>query len=526
MSHDQQAPMDVRGFLSVLRRRKLILFVCVIVLPAAAVALSLTQPKKYTASASLLFRNTELDERVFGSQVFTPSEDPAREAATNAELISLRAVARRTARTLGGGVTTGEVSSRVKTAPVGDSDVITVKATDRSRRFAARLANTFAREYIAFRQEADRAKLREAQALVDRQISALPTGGQNTEEARSLRERRDQLQVLTALQTGNAELVEPAAIPSSPSSPRPVRNGIIALIVGLLAGIGLALVRDRMDRRLRGTRDAEDVLGIPLLGTVPRSRQLARRATVDGVARGVSAEKWAFQMLRANLRYFAIDDRPLGSIAVTSALAQEGKSTVAWHLAMAAAAPGTDVLLIEADMRHPGLKTFLPATLESAEAGNGRRAQPGLSEFLAGTADIDDIIQVIEPTPGDRGFPAAPVDVIVGGGAPPNPAQLSETERMKWLLREAERQYDLVLVDTPPLLVVPDPVPIVQAVAGVVVVVRIGQSTWHSATRLNERMAHLGISPLGAVVNYVKPADDEETSYGYAYGRQAAEQVR
>ena len=266
--------IDLAALTRQLRRRVGIIVVCALVIPALAVALSLAQEKEYSATASLLFRDPAFDQKLFGSTFLSPNQDPDREAATNTELVGLDSVASRTAARLGRGLTGKEVSDHIDITQEGRSDVVTIVATDASPAFAARLANLLAEEYIRFRQAADRAKIRAAQALVERQIADL--GGQGGGRAADLQQRAQQLRVLASLQTGNAEIVGRATRPTSPSSPKPVRNAVLGLIFGLGLGIGLALLLERLDRRIRDPKEVGGLFDRPVLGAIPETRALER----------------------------------------------------------------------------------------------------------------------------------------------------------------------------------------------------------------------------------------------------------
>jgi capsular exopolysaccharide synthesis family protein len=212
-------------------------------------------------------------------------------------------------------------------------------------------------------------------------------------------------------------------------------------------------------------------------------------------------------MLRANLRYFSVD-RPVRSVLVTSAAPGDGKSTVSWNLALAAASTGAKVLLMETDLRHPSL---------AASAGELAPA-PGLSTVLAGQLEFAEVVQmVIVPTRhGPHGSDRA-MDVVVAGPLPPNPVDLIESERMRSVLREAEEKYDLVVVDTPPTSVVSDAIPLIREVSGVIVVTRLGKSTRESVAHLRKQLDHLDAPTLGVVVNAFN-AEGGGYGYGYSYG--------
>lgn len=474
---------------AIARRNLGLLLLCVLLVPAAALAFSLTQEKEYTASASLLFRDPAFDQKLFGSSLAEEGGDEQREAATNLRLLSLDEVAKRTASALNRpNYKTANVLSSVKVTPEGESDIIGIEAVDRSPAFAAQVANTFAREYINFRRDADRAKVREAQTLVQGRLDGLTAEERAAAEGRELAKRARELEILASLQTGKAELVQAASRPSSPSSPKTSRNVAVAIFLGLLLGIGLTLLREQLDRRLKDTSDAESVFELPVLASIPESRTISKADRTAGVVAGSEAE--AFLMLRANLRYFNVD-RELRSILVTSAAPQDGKTTVSWNMAVAEARADKRVLYIEADLRRPTLGEVLAVP-----------SSRGLSLVLAGAIDAKDALQH-----------AQGVDVLLAGPLPPNPAELLESLRMRQLLQWAEKHYDRVIIDTPPVSVVADAIPLMNEVSGVVVVVRLGKSRRDAAEHLREQLANIEAPVLGVVIN---GAPDRTSSYYYS----------
>jgi polysaccharide biosynthesis transport protein len=197
----------------------------------------------------------------------------------------------------------------------------------------------------------------------------------------------------------------------------------------------------------------------------------------------------AFRMLRANLLYFNID-RPIKSVLITSALAGEGKSTVASNLAMAAAATGTRTLLLELDLRRPTIAARLE--LDS---------DVGVSNVLAGALSLDDIVEHVSVHPSLNGAGGQLLDVAVAGPLPPNPTDLIESRKMEQLIKEAERRYDLVVIDTPPVSMISDAIPLLREVTGVIVVTRLGLSNRDAAKRFRDQLAHLSAPVLGVVVN-------------------------
>ena len=504
MSPNRDEPSLLEAIFSVLRRRRLIILLCLVLVPAAALALSLTREKEYTAGASLLFRDSQLGQTLFGSSYLAPSSDPTRAAATNLTLVSLDVVGDRTSQALGGRPTPDAIDRKVTVSAEGQSDVVKVTATDPSPAFAARLANTFAEQYIAFRRAADRKSIREAQDLVQQQIAALPAGA--TGRAASLRRRGEQLAILAALQTGNAELVQPADPPSSPSSPKPVRNTVAGLLLGVLLGLLLALLAERVDRRIRDTEEIERIFARPIVGLVPQSRALGVREADPLALPPEEAE--AFRMLRANLRYFNVNEE-LRSLLVVSAAPGDGKSTIALNLAATVAESGARALLIEADLRRPQLAHRL-----------GLGPVAGLSSVVTGQVEFDDAVRRMSVMRGDA--PAGrELEVLVAGPVPPNPTGLLESDRMAALIRAAEQEYDLVVIDTPPTTIVSDAIPLVTRVGSILVITRLAHTSRDAASNLQRQMDHLGARTLGVVVNAAKRGGGGYYG-GYTYGPQAS----
>ena len=450
--------------LLIARRNWILLLVCFLVVPGAALVYSLAQTTEYTASASLLF--TEKD----ASQV-----DPERAAATNLELVSLNQVAARTARKLpDAGLTVTEISDSVSVSPAGESDLIKVEATNDDPSVAAVIANEFARQFIAFRRDANRAKVLKAQGLIEARLDELSPDELDSPEAGALEDRRRDLAVSATLQTGEAQLVQPAIAPDSPSSPKTARNVALGILLGLVLGISLALLRDQFDRRLKTVEEAEGAFGLSVLATIPQSRHLD--GADDATLRGEEAE--AFRMLRANLRYFGIDQE-LKSIMITSPASEDGKTMVAWNLALTEVHASKRILYIEADLRRPTLAEHLSLPREK-----------GLGLVLAGNLEAKAAIVKV------RG-----VDVLPAGPLPPNPAELIDSKRMEDLLAWAEGEYDRVIVDTPPAAVVADALPLIQRLDRVLVVARLGHTPRDAAEHLREQLVNVEAPVIGIVIN-------------------------
>jgi receptor protein-tyrosine kinase len=287
------------------------------------------------------------------------------------------------------------------------------------------------------------------------------------------------------------------------------RNTVLGGLLGVLLGVGLALLLERLDRRLRDPKEIEEMFDRPILGAIPESRPLARSGPTQATL--LAQEGEAFRMLRANLRYFDVD-REVESVLVTSAAPGDGKTTVAWNLASAAAGAGGKVLLIEADLRHPGLANSL-----------GLRGSAGLSTVLAGEATLEATVQEIPVQDQANGRGLRTVDVLLAGPLPPNPSDLLESDRMREVIAAGERGYDLLVIDTPPTSVVSDAIPLIKQVGGVIVVARLAKTTREAALHLHNQLRNLDARVFGIVVNAV---GSDSAGYGYAYGYAYGEEDR
>jgi capsular exopolysaccharide synthesis family protein len=261
-------------------------------------------------------------------------------------------------------------------------------------------------------------------------------------------------------------------------------------MVGLLIGLLLVVWIGRRDRRIRDPASVEDAYGVPLIGTVSDTQA----ATLGAARAGRSvATADAFDLLRASLRYFNVD-RDVHTLMVTSASAREGRSTVALQLAIAEAMAGGDrVLLLEADLRGPVFAQAL-----------GEAPRPGLSEVLSRSARLADALRTVQVGGSEDGTsPGVRLSVLPGGAVPPNPLELIESESMTWLMNTLKESFDLIVIDTPPISLVPDAIPLLARVSGVVLVGRIGVTTRGAAGTMREHLAQAGAHTLGVVATSV-----------------------
>ncbi len=499
--NSESTNLDVIQLLRILRRRAPVILLCVVLTGVAAFAASKHQRKEYTASAGLYFRSAAQDQEAAGLQVIAPA-NPQPETDTNLKLATLPSIAERTATAVGRGLTAGRIRTAVSVSQESDTNLASVAATWTSPSLAARIANVYARQVIAGNRRTDQSYYANALQAVNLQIRALTPVQQNGVQGADLRDRANSLQVLSHLQSSDVQLVQPASVPTSPSSPLVTRNTALGLILGLLLGVGLALLLERLDRRLMAASAVEQAFGMPILAAIQHSPAYETNPT-HKVPPAAVAE--TFGLLRARLRYFNAD-RDLRSLLITSGSMGEGKSVVSLHLAIAEAmSGGSEVVLVEADLRRPSLAQKV-----------GARSSPGLAEAISRNVTLDDALQeVVLPGRLNGSGPATSFQLIAGGAIPPNPAELVESQSMRQLLGELAERFDLVIIDSPPLAVVSDAIPLVSQVSGVVVVCRVGKTTRDAAKHLRNELLKLDAPTLGVVANDIRVKGG---SYGYGYG--------
>jgi len=400
------------------------------------------------------------------------------------------------------------VSDNLHIAAKGEPSVIDVSATSTSPLLAAAIANTYANQFVKEQQSTNRRFFKSALALVNKQLAALTPAQQVGTDGLDLQERAHTLNLLAELGYNNAQIAEEAVVPTSPSSPRTRRNTVLGAVLGLLLGLIVAFVLERFDRRIRGPEELEAVYRLPMLGVVPTSAALSGKRTALP-----PAEAEAFSLIRAHLRFFNVD-RDLRTVVIASPAPGDGKTTVARHLAEAAARLGSRVLLLEADLRRPTLAQQL-----DIESG------PGLADVLIGAIPIGEATQSIDlQTPPSEGTSGHTLDVLAADAVlPPNPGELLESRAMDAVLEQAKSAYDLVVIDTPPLTAVSDAFSLLTKVDGVVIVGRVGHSRRDVAEQLHQVLSSSGAPLLGVIANDSKSGGPG--SYTYASDSQSSSAV-
>ena len=312
-----------------------------------------------------------------------------------------------------------------------------------------------------------------------------------------LLKKREESQILEARTISNVHMIDPPGTPGDPIKPKLILNLIVAATLGLVLGLSLACFVEYMDDTIKTLEDAEQQVGLPLLGVIPEilvnGRQRQRLPVVPLLATGGglgSAAAEGFHSLRTNLQFLDIGDAPRKKLAIASPQVGDGKTTVAANLALSFAAMGHKTLLVDADLRRPQLARIFRVPRE-----------PGLVEALRAEPRWSEAVRVVREN----------CHLLPCGAPPPNPSELLASRRMRELLSEWEATYDYILLDVPSVIAVTDPAIVGALCQGVLLVVRANKT---SARAIQRALAQLGaahVPTVGVVVNGLK------ISLGYRY---------
>jgi polysaccharide biosynthesis transport protein len=351
-------------------------------------------------------------------------------------------------------LTPAQVAAKVTATPLPETVILEVTVTDTS---------------------ADRAE-----------AIASSLGSQFTEEVIDLEADVSTVKVTT---------VQPAKLDPEPVSPDVARNLALGGVLGLLAGLALALLRSRLDNTVKTGDDVQELAGTGLIGTVLEDAVLDEKHVVTSLdEHSLAAE--TFRSIRTNLQFLNVDNPPK-VIVVASSVPGEGKSTLAVNLATALAQSGSRVMLVEADLRRPRVTRYM-----------GLVSGVGLTNVLAGTADLAEVIQ-----PWGDGK----LSVLAAGPMPPNPSEMLGSAQMRSLLETMRETQDYVVIDTPPLLPVTDAAVLSVLADGCVITTRFGKTRREELTEAAATLSRIDARLLGVVLNRV-PQTAAARGYGYGYG--------
>ena len=513
-------PPSALRALRTLVRRKWVIVLTVALTTAGAIGLSSQQQPLYRSSAQVLLKYQNLASGLTGIQDVTGvNQDPVRIAATQSRVAMSPAVAQRVVNRAGvRSLTPRGFLQLASVTASSNADILSFSVTYPNAAIAANLATLHAQQYISYRQELDGAALVVARKELESRIAELRAQGlSSTALVAGLVEDDQRLRTMEALQTANASLLQ-AADSASRIQPRPVKDAALGIVLGVLLGIGLAYVWEALDTRIDHAPEIGERLGLPLLARIAAPTKKLRssnRIAMIADPHGSSAE--AFRVLRTNLEFVNLD-HGARSIMITSALEREGKSTTVANLAVAFARAGRRVALVDLDLRRPSLGSFF---------GIGK-AHPGVTTVAVGGVELRQaLVEVFRSTDGDvsangNGSRRGVVCVLVAGQLPPDPGEFIGTDGLARILGELGEQFDLVLLDTPPLLSVGDATALAPRVDAMIVIARLRVVKRQVLQELARALRMCATLRLGCVAT----GAELEESYGHGgYGYYGYESI-
>lgn len=415
-----------------------VLVVSLLLGAGAAVAVTSLQTPEYTSVTRLFVSTTEVASV---SEIYQGSQFSEQRVTSYAEVVTGRALAERVIERLELDMAAPALQAKIGADGVPGTVLLDVSVTDPSPQLAQRIAGAVSEEFTARVGELE---------------GATATGASPV----------------------SVTTIEPPTLPGEPSAPRTKQNVAFGMFAGLLAGGAVVLARSRLHRTVTSSAEATELTDAPVLGFVSHDRVLRKRHVVDLDGARRAAEQ--YRLIRNALQRNP-DEDPAGVILVSSAVAGEGRTTTAVNLALALAAAGRQVTLVDADLRTPSVAEYLRLS-----------GEPGLTEVLAGTADMTDALQ----RHGD-------LAVLTAGAPVPRPGELVLSPGLQALIEKLRGENDVVVVDGPPVLPVADVSGLAGHVDAVLLVVRHGATRDEDLEQASVTLSRVGVTPRGVVLNRV-----------------------
>lgn len=508
--HDASPTISLPAIVALLRRNAWLILITFGLAIAASIALSVSTEEEYTAEATVGFNDNSAELQALGVPA-APSFQPDKEAAAQAERITRPDVVAEVRESLGLDESISDIQDAISTRVEVSSNLVTITAEASSGVKAAQIANAFAR---TIREDATERTVEryEAAAKESRRRARRLRGADNAGRRAVYEDQSARLLALADF-AEPVEIVRSAQVPDSPTSPKPVRNAVLAGILGLMLGTGLTFVRQAFDRQLREQDEAQRHLDAPIVGVVQTTALGKSPLAAAEKDRTSDEDVEAFRILRPNVN--RLHDADAGGdgahvVLVSSPLPEEGKSTVSAGLAWAEAITGRRTLFVDCDLRRPTVADRL-----------GVAPVPGLSDFLAGEAGPADVLRSV-----DAGRTGSQLVVIPAGRPRQDHAELLESERFRDFLAEVRQVYDLVILDSAPLLPVSDTLQMLPLVDTVLVCLRLGQTTRDDADAARSALASFPDLPIGAVLTAADKSRGTYYAGGYGYEPRPAAAAR
>jgi Mrp family chromosome partitioning ATPase len=518
-------PTTVADYFAIVRRRKWMIVGSPVLAGLAALAISTTQSPLYQATAKVLVKRTSFVSAIANVQDPSSISDPTRFLKTEASIARSPELAARVVATAAvPGETVASFLDESRVSPESAADVLDVSVSNRDPGHAEHLANTYAAEFTRYTTELDTARINETlRALNIRAKELRAQGATGSVAYATVIQNQSQLVTVGKLLANNTSVLQRAE-DAAKVRPRPLRNGVLGVLLGGLLGIGLAFLAEALDRRVRSEHEVNDALGLGVLARIPSPpRKLRKADELMMLADSTSIHAETIRKLRTTIEFVNLE-RGARTIMVTSAVQREGKSTTIANLAVSFARAGRRVALVDLDLRRPFLNRFF-----------GVSGRPGITDVVVKRVSLADAIRSIAlrpsaashpPLHGNGGRPPGPatasngrseldgvLEFLPAGTIPPSAGEFLEHERIGAVIDELAEQFDVVLVDSPPLLSFGDGMTLSRKVDALFVVVRLSAMQRPLLDELGRQLENCTATPLGCVLTGV----ERHESYRYVY---------
>ncbi|MDQ6614703.1 MAG: polysaccharide biosynthesis tyrosine autokinase [Actinomycetota bacterium] len=507
--------LGFRDYLRVLSRRRNTIIFAVFVVATIALASALVQTPQYVATSSVLIKQSNA-ANLLNPNGAAVANNPAMQLQTQIDVITSLPVKQAVEAQLGS-------VPPVTIAPHGQAAVIDISAQSTDPPSAAVIANAFANAFIRYSQTQDINAALAAEALLQtriddlqKQIDALnsqikgadsraqaqanatlgPQVSSLLQQQATFKQQLSQIQVQAAVSSGDAQLASPATIPNGAVTPRPVRDLVLAILAGLMLGVGAAFALEYFDDSVKSRDDLDRaVAGTPNIGLIPQVPGWKDKSNpmLVTLSDPNSPAAEAYRALRTSLQFVSLD-RPLRTVLITSPSAGEGKTTILSNLGVALAQVGQRVIITCCDLRRPRLHEFF-----------GLDNSVGFTSALLGEVPVFAALQQVEGVPNLR--------ILASGPLPVNPSELLSTERAAEVLAALQAEADIILIDSPPILPVTDAAVLTRLADATLLVVTVGSTTRRHVSEALEVLGRVEAPLLGTVLNNIS----SEGSYSYVY---------
>ena len=445
--------MDFKQIIQVLRRRWTTIALLFVIAVGASAAYSLTATKQYDSTARIFISANMRD----ASDNYAATYAISTRMTTYADLAKSGEVLDGVIGELDLQLSATSLAQKIDSTVVPSTSTIALTVTDQSPAVAQQINAKLSERLAEYLQEVE-----------------TPTGTTGS-------------QII-------ARVTDPADFGNDPVSPKTLLNLVVAGLIGLVLGIGLAVARDVLDRSVSTFEHVEEVSNAPVLASVGFDTGIKKAPLLTDLG-AFAPRTEAFRLLRTNLQFLDLDQQPR-SLVITSAVPGEGKTVTSANLAVALAQAGRNVLLVDGDLRRPRIASLL-----------GLDGAIGLTTVLVGSASLEESVQVHE---------GSGLNFLASGAKPPNPTEILQSRVTQDLLKQLRDQYDMVIVDAPPLLPVADAAVLATATDGAIIVTKHGKTTREQLREAVNRLDNVGARLFGVVINMI-PRRAANSYYYYYY---------